>query len=455
MLVEICICGHYTAVSPVRRDNLHEITQTATEAFRHPWAAGLIFIGTFILISFRRLNMLPIGRPSAALTGAVLMVAFGVVEPEEAYRLVNWDTICLLLGMMIIAEHLRAAGLFERFSRLAEKFSSPFGLLVVIGFVAALGSAILVNDPVCVVMTPLVLEICRRKHLKPFPYLMILATSSNIGSTLTLTGNPQNMIIGSLSKLGFLKFMFLMTAPFMVSMLINIGLAWLYYRHDLVAEGGAPDMQTGTLPRESLPEQIQKTRRLRVGLVGLGLACAGFVAGFSMAFSALAGAVVVITFHRKDPSELLEKMEWSLLMFFAALFVVIGGLQTSGLAKAVTDWALHLIAGDLNTQVWIFSGVTLAGSNLLSNVPFVLLASQSIPAMTSPELFWCLLAFVSTIAGNLTIFGSVANMIVAETARNQCPMSFWAFARFGIPSTILSLLAGVWLLSHILTMSFS
>lgn len=434
---------------------MNEIALSATEAFRHPWAAGLIFIATFILISFRRLNMLPIGRPSAALTGAVLMVAFGVVEPEEAYRLVNWDTICLLLGMMIIAEHLRAAGLFEKFSRLAESFASPFGLLVIIGFVAAISSAILVNDPVCVVMTPLVLEICRRKRLKPFPYLMMLATSSNIGSTLTLTGNPQNMIIGNLSKLGFLRFMLLMTAPFTVSMLINILLAWFFYRHALVEDQTIEKPAETILPRESRPEQLQKTRHLRLGLAGLGVACAGFVSGFSMAFSALAGAVIVITFHRKDPSELFEKMEWSLLMFFAALFVVIGGLQTSGLAQAVTHWALQLISGDLATQVWVFSGVTLAGSNLLSNVPFVLLASQSIPAMTNPELFWCLLAFVSTIAGNLTIFGSVANMIVAETARNECPMSFWAFARFGIPSTILSLLAGIWLLSHILTLNFN
>jgi Na+/H+ antiporter NhaD/arsenite permease-like protein len=432
---------------------MHEVTQAASEVFRHPWAAGLIFAGTFVLISFRRLSMLPIGRPSAALLGAVLMVAFGVVEPEEAYQLVNWDTICLLLGMMIIAEHLRAAGLFDIFSRLTEKIYSPFGLLVVIGVVAALSSAVLVNDPVCVVMTPLVLEICRRKKLKPLPYLIMLATSSNIGSSLTLTGNPQNMIIGSLSKLGFLRFVLLMSAPFCAAMLVNIGLAWLFYRNHLEPDAGLPVRPTDAIPRESRPEGIIKTRRLRIGLIGLGLTCAGFVSGFSMAFSALAGAVIVITFHRKDPSELLEKMEWSLLMFFAALFVVIGGLQTSGLARAITEWSLHLIAGDLETQVWIFSGVTLVGSNLLSNVPFVLLASQSIPQMATPELFWCLLAFVSTIAGNLTIFGSVANMIVAETARNDCSISFWAFARFGIPSTIFSLLAGIWLLSHILTMS--
>lgn len=434
---------------------MHEVLQTGAEAFRHPWAAGLIFIGTFIMISFRRMSLLPIGRPSAALLGAVLMVLSGVVKPEEAYRLVNWDTICLLLGMMIIAEHLRAAGLFERFSRLVEKFDSPFGLLMAVSASAAFLSSILVNDPVCVVMTPLVIMICRRKRLNPFPYLMVLATSSNIGSSFTLTGNPQNMIIGSLSKLGYLRFMLLMAAPVAVSMLINAALAWLYYGKNLRLANEPADSHSEPMPRESIPEKIVKTRQLRLGLLGLGLTCLGFVAGFSMAFSALAGAVVVITFHRKDPAELLENMEWSLLLFFAALFVVIGGLQTSGLAKAVTEWSMHLIVGDQLSQIWIFSGITLVGSNLLSNVPFVLLASQSIPSMTSPELFWCLLAFVSTIAGNLTIFGSVANMIVAETAKNDCKMSFWDFARFGIPSTILSLLAGIWLLSYILPLSLT
>lgn len=428
---------------------MNELLQTGTEAFRHPWAAGLIFIGTFIMISFRRMSILPIGRPSAALLGAVLMVAFGVVEPEEAYRLVNWDTICLLLGMMIIAEHLRAAGLFERFTRVVEKFNSPFGLLIAVSISSALLSAILVNDPVCVVMTPLVIEVCRRKRLKLLPYLVILATSSNIGSSLTLTGNPQNMIIGSLSRLGYLRFVLLMSLPVIVAMLINSLLAWLYYGRDLLLDDTSIEKGEFLPVRESIPEQIVKTRRLRVGVAGLCLACLGFVSGFSMAFSALAGAVVVITFHRKDPSELLEKMEWSLLLFFAALFVVIGGLQTSGLASAVTAWSMHLIAGDMISQVWIFSGITLVGSNLLSNVPFVLLASQSVPSMGTPDLFWCLLAYVSTIAGNLTIFGSVANMIVAETAKDDCKISFWAFARFGIVSTILSLLTGVWILTQI------
>lgn len=416
-----------------------ENVEAASVALRNPWAAIIIFAFTFVMISFRKMKLLPIGRPSAALLGAVLMVIFGVVTPEEAYALVNWDTICLLLGMMIIAEHLRAAKFFDKFSGLFEKINSPFVLLVLISGFAALASSILVNDPVCVVLTPIVLEICRRKRLNPFPYLVVLATSSNIGSALTLTGNPQNMIIGSVSKLGFMKFVYVMLLPFFTCMVINLGLAALYYKKELVLPEGAGSESMSNADSHGHEEAL---RSKRIGFFALTIACAGFVAGYSMAFSALTGAVVVILFHRKDPSSLLARIDWSLLLFFSALFVVIGGLQTSGLSYLLTSKSLELISGTLSEQVWMFSGITLVGSNLLSNVPFVLLASSSVRAMENSELFWYLLAFVSTIAGNLTIFGSVANMIVAEGAGDKCKVGFWAFAKFGAVSAILCILAG-------------
>lgn len=423
---------------------------TTEIAFRHPIAAAIIFAITFILISFRRLSILPIGRPSSALLGTVLMVAFGVVTPKEAYNLVNWDTICLLLGMMIVAEHLRSAGLFEKITSKLESFDKPFVLLVVVAFSAALLSSILVNDPVCVVFTPLVLLLCHKKRLNPLPYLIVLATSSNIGSSLTLTGNPQNMIIGNISKLEFLHFLKLMLLPFLAAMAINLGLAWLFYRNKLKLEAAPLEIKNADALYNYEDDHPLKTRRLRIGILGLVVTCLGFITGCSMAFSALAGAVIVITFHRKDPGEILAKLDWSLLMFFSALFVVIGGLQTSGLAAAIANWSLKLISGELTKQIWVFSGVTLVGSNLLSNVPFVLLASHSVPSLNKPELFWCLLAYVSTIAGNLTIFGSVANMIVAETAGDRCKISFWEFARFGIPSTLICIAVGVLILSAIL-----
>lgn len=432
--------------------------QASEAVLRHPWEAGIIFSFTFLLVSFRQMRLLPIGRPSSALLGAVLMVLGGVMSPEEAYRLVNWDTICLLLGMMIIAEHLRAAGMFERFSALLEgpgagealprRVFSPFLLLALVSGSSALLSALLVNDTICVVMTPLVLELCANRRLDPFPFLMALATSSNIGSALTLTGNPQNMIIGSLSKLHFGSFMLRMAIPVLAAFLVNLFLLWLYYRARLSvphhfdfspAEGADPHLHSRSKP-------VVRERRLRIGLVAVLIACAGFFAGYSMAFSALAGAVVVITLHRKDPGKLLARLEWSLLLFFAALFVVIGGLKTSGLADLGTNWAMSFIGGTRGEQVGIFSLVTLAGSNLFSNVPFVLIASHAVEHLVPRDLFWCLLAYVSTLAGNLTLFGSVANLIVAESARGRCEMGFLEYAKFGIPSTILTLGAGLTLL---------
>ena len=291
-------------------------------SFRHPVAAAIIFGITFILISFRRLKFLPIGRPSSALLGAVLMVAFGVMTPKEAYELVNWDTICLLLGMMIVAEHLRSAGLFETITSKLESFNKPFALLTVVAFSAAILSAILVNDPVCVVFTPLVLLLCHKKHLNPLPFLIVLATSSNIGSCLTLTGNPQNMIIGSISKLGFIAFMSKMFLPFLVAMAINLGLAWLYYGKKLTLDSATPETKAADAAITEAEDHPLKTRRLRIGLLGLVITCIGFITGCSMAFSALAGAVIVITFHRKDPGEILAKLDWSLLMFFCKVIIL-------------------------------------------------------------------------------------------------------------------------------------
>ncbi|HNW37054.1 MAG TPA: anion transporter, partial [Candidatus Ozemobacteraceae bacterium] len=397
--------------------------------------AGTIFALTFLFISFRQMRFLPIGRPSGALLGAVLMVLFGVMTPEEAYRLVNWDTICLLLGMMIIAEHLRDAGLFERLTRRLGVTGSPFVLLVLVSVSSAILSALLVNDTICVVMTPLILAVCGARRLNPFPFLMALATSSNIGSALTLTGNPQNMIIGSISNINYGRFILLMGLPVALALVTNLYLLWLYYRKQLTR----PDAAAG----KTFEGEIPHTRRLRIGAMALGVACYGFFAGYSMAFSALAGAALVITLHRTDPKHILERIDWSLLMFFAALFVVIGGLKTSGLTALGTNWALSFLTGDVISQAWKFSCVTLIGSNLFSNVPFVLLASQAVFKLHSPDLFWCLLAYVSTIAGNLTLFGSVANLIVAESAGDRCEIGFLNYARFGVVSTLLTLGTGI------------
>ncbi len=407
---------------------------------RHPWAAGIIFAFAFILISFRRLRWLPIGRPAGAMVGAVLMVLCDVMSPEEAYALVNWDTIVLLLGMMILAEYLRDAGLFERVSGRLRTIGSPLAFLAALSLSSGILSAIFVNDTICVVMTPLLLILCRDMRLNPFPYLMALATSANIGSALTLTGNPQNMIIGTMSGLSFAGFLGKMLLPVAVGLGGNFLLLWWYYGKIL----------TTTVPPPA-PSLLRSAPRgepasLRIGMISLTLVVIGFFAGYSMAFSALAGASLVIILHRKDPRLVLDRVEWSLLLFFASLFVVIGGLKTSGLADHLTRASLALLGGGPVAQTAIFTGLTVAGSNLFSNVPYVLLVGHTIPHLDAPTYYWCLLAYVSTVAGNLTLIGSVANLIVAELAKDTCEIGFGRYARFGIPSTILVTLTGTALL---------
>ncbi|HNV70482.1 MAG TPA: anion transporter [Candidatus Ozemobacteraceae bacterium] len=424
-------------------------TEAAVAVLNHPFLAGSIFLVTFVLVSFRQMRILPIGRPAAAMLGAVSMVVGGVMTPEQAYTLVNWDTIGLLLGMMIIAEYLRDAGFFRSLTRRLHRMQSPFRLLAAISLFSGLASAFLVNDTICVVMTPLVLGICESRRLHPFPYLMALATSSNIGSALALTGNPQNMIIGVLSGLDYTRFLVLMLLPVAVSLVLNIVLLRWFYGPML--KSPLPEDAVTPSPVLDDDETLGKPiARLSFSVLALIAACVGFFSGFSMAFSALAGASLVILLNRKDPKEFLARVDWPLLLFFSSLFIVIGGLKVSGLSAAGTAWAMQFVSGTLQHQSWVFSLVTLIGSNVFSNVPFVMLVGQTVPHLAAPQLFWSLLAFVSTVAGNLTLFGSVANLIVAEGARGRCEVGFMAYARFGVPSTLLVVSIGTAILLALL-----
>lgn len=420
---------------------------------KHPFLTLVIFIFTFFLISSRNFKLLPIGRPAGAMTGAVLMVLVGVINPEEAYNLVNWDTIALLLGMMIIVEYLRDGLFFEIVTNYFENVLSPKKLLFYISFISAFLSAFLVNDTICVVMTPLVLLICERKHLDPFPFLMSVTTSSNIGSILTLVGNPQNMIIGTLSKISFSNYMLLMSLTTIVIFLLNYLFLLIYYRkrlcssniNDFIANKKHNELSTYSLESAFIVDQEKikhKQARLRYVFAGIFFTLIGFFSGFSMAFSALAGATFIILFHGKEPQKIFKRIEWSLLLFFASLFVVIGCLKESGIAEYITQKALSLLQGNIIQKTWLFILFTLIGSNLFSNVPYVLLVADTVANLDPPKYFWCLLAFSSTLAGNLTLVGSVANLIVAELAKDRCVIGFKDYAYYGVPTTILFLIIG-------------
>ncbi len=397
--------------------------------------ASVIFAITYVLISGRQLKILPLNRPAAALLGAVLMVSTGVMTPERAYRAVNYDTIVLLLAMMLISAYLYLAHFFEWAAELVLEFShTPQRLLLYLTLTSGILSALLLNDTICLMLTPLVIAVIRRGRLPMLPYLIALATSANIGSVATLVGNPQNMIIGQLSRISFAQFSEALLPVAIVGLLINFLILRFGFRK--VLHGKRIECEVHTIPK------LDHSLFALVCIVFVSIfAC--FVVGLNLAWTALAGAVLIMVIARRDTHEVLKLVDWHLLIFFAGLFVVVDGLGDTGLTDTIYRHLQPVFGLSGPIQAWNLTWLAGVGSNVFSNVPFVLVAGKWVEHFAEPELMWKVLALSTTFAGNLTVIGSVANMIVVESARDHIQVSFWDYTRFGIPITILTTGVGV------------
>jgi Na+/H+ antiporter NhaD/arsenite permease-like protein len=334
--------------------------------------------------------------------------------------------------MMVINVHLRLAGFF-RFvnSRTLRLARSPRTLLALVIFSSGILSAIFLNDPICLMVTPLVVDITRRLERDPVPYLIGLGTAANVGSVATITGNPQNLIIGQASGIPYLTFAAYLTPIALIGLVICWGVIVLLY----------PAEFRGALPHIELPPPRPYTPLLRrILLITLALMIA-FVVGVPVVTAACVAAGLLLI-SRLRPEKLLA-LDWDLLAFFAGLFVVTGAIEVTGLS----DLLFEAVAPILQSSITAFTLVTAALSNIVSNVPAVLLLRTEIPDFPNPEQAWLTLAMASTLAGNLTLLGSAATLIVAEVARQHgARLDFMPFLRAGIPITILTLIVGVlWL----------
>jgi Na+/H+ antiporter NhaD/arsenite permease-like protein len=395
-----------------------------------------IFCLTYVLIATRRLGILPIGRPAGALLGAVLMVAFEALTPRESYDAVDHDTIVLLFGMMLLTAYLARAGFFEwAAAGVIGVCRTPWTLLVSLALFAAGLSAFLVNDTVCIFLTPVVVAVCRRARLPMGPYLIALATSANIGSSLTLVGNPQNMIIGSFSGYDFTRFLVRSAPAVAAGMAINIVLLALYFRRGLPA----------TLSIEPGPAPAVNRRRLTLAVVATLLIVAGFFANLpiGLGYTTLAGVLLLVVLDRQEPTEIFARVDWRLLVLFSCLFIVVKGFAKTGLVDDAWLATAHWMNFGMPEGLACFGSVMTIGSNLVSNVPMVLLTGPYLEKLGSPELGWVLTAFITTVAGNLTILGSVANIIVAEGSKSDYSLGFFEYLKFGFVSTVLVLAAGI------------
>ena len=397
--------------------------------------AAAIFGITYVLISGRQMKILPLNRPAAALLGAVLMVSTGVMTPARVYGAVNYDTLVLLLGMMLISAYLYLAHFFEWAADVILKYShTPGRLLLYLTLTSGILSALLVNDTICLMLTPLVVAVIKRGKLPLLPFLIALATSANIGSVATLVGNPQNMIIGHFSHIPFSEFARSLAPAAIIGLAINFGILRFGFRSVLRA---------AVIIRK--PDVVLKLDRglfVLVCIVFVSIFVC-FFAGLNLAWTALAGAALVMVLARRDTREVLKLVDWHLLVFFAALFVVVEGLSDTGLPDAIYRNLQPMFGAQAAAQTWNLTWFSIAGSNIFSNVPFVLVAGKWIPHFADPVLMWKVLALATTFAGNLTIIGSVANMIVVESAREHLEIGFWDYARVGIPITALTTAAGI------------
>jgi Na+/H+ antiporter NhaD/arsenite permease-like protein len=344
----------------------------------------------------------------------------------------------LLLGMMLISAYLYLARFFEWAAEVVLNYSeTPARLLLYVTLTSGILSALLVNDTVCLVLTPLVVAVIRRGKLPLLPYLIALATGANIGSVATLVGNPQNMIIGHFSRVSFPEFSRALLPAAIVGLAINFCILRFGFRKML--RETRIDRSASAVPK------LDRGLFALVSVVFVSI-FAGFVAGFNLTWTAMTGAALVMVLARRDTHDVLKLVDWHLFVFFAALFIVVDGLSDTGLPDAIY-WRLQPIFGSsAPAQAWNLAWFSVAGSNVFSNVPFVLVAANWIARFTEPLVMWKVLALATTFAGNLTIVGSVANMIVVESAREHLEVGFWDYARFGIPITILTTAAGVMLL---------
>ncbi len=390
----------------------------------------IIFALTYIMIAVQKIPVIRIDRPSGVLVGSTLLLIIGAVTLPEAYKFIDWDVITFLTGMMIITSYLEYAGFFPLAAGFIVKTAKTGRqLLLLVVTSTALLSALFVNDTVCLLFAPVILTAAKRLKVNPVPFLLAVAFSSNVGSALTVTGNPQNMYIGIVSGMPFLKFTLYTFLPVAAGLLTVYAVLCLMYKKDL-----------GPLCCEITPEEGLYDKALIIkSLLALGVTLALFLFHVSYPLAALIGATLIILTGRVTPKAAFVRVDWQLLIFFAGLFVVMGAIEKTHFMTELLNRAALLTQGSDLRAVSVVGAVTLALSNIVSNVPAVIMVYPVIAEL--PEKYPAYLALISTFAGNLTIVGSVANLIVVERARMQgVEISFMAYFRAGVVVTLCSAL---------------
>jgi len=387
--------------------------------------SGLILIATLLVFTVGKSPVFRVDRAGAAIIGASLIVGLHVLSFEQAIQAVDHRTIVVLFSMMVILANLKLAGFFEMVGGyLLGTVSSQGQLLLAIIFISGLFSALCINDIVCLLFTPIVLLICRQIQCNPIPYLLAVAMASNIGSAATLIGNPQNILISSLSGLNFISY-FIVAAPMTLFglLLCYVTIGYCYRK----------DLQKKLQPFSRDVNYTYHRYLIIKSLLTMTAVVMAFAVGLDIAIASSLGAAYLLITRRVNPNKIYTSVDFNLLVMFVGLFVIVGGVEHSGLM----GWLIGKLDFVDFSNYGVFTTLTIILSNIVSNVPAILLLKFFVPSH-NPSLWWTQMAIFTTLAGNLTITGSFANLIVVETAkRHGITIGFWDYLKVGFPLTVI------------------
>ena len=402
-----------------------------------------IFIVIYGIIISEKIN-----RTAISLFGAVMMIVIGILNQKAAIKHIDFNTIGLLVGMMIIVNILKRTGIFEYLAIAAAKKANgdPWKILVLFSIITALSSAFLDNVTTILLVVPVTLVITDTLKTNPLPFMYTEILIANIGGTATLIGDPPNIMIGSATGLSFVDFIVNLSPVVIVITVVVLFLLKLIYK-DFMKTTEENKLKIMTMD-ESIA--IKDKVLLKKSLVVLFLTISGFMVhslfNLESATVALAGAALLLVLSKIDPEEIFFEIEWSTIFFFIGLFILVGSLVEVGVIDTLAVKMLELTKGNLFVTTIAILWVSAIASAFLDNIPFVATMIPLIQSMTaSGQLdatpLWWALALGACLGGNGTIIGASANVIVTGImAKEGKPISFMGFMRIGFPMMIVSII---------------
>jgi Na+/H+ antiporter NhaD/arsenite permease-like protein len=416
------------------------------------WLAVAVFVTSYVLIATERIH-----RVAAALGGAAVMLLIGATDAEHAFFSpdsgIDWNVIFLLLGMMLIVAVIRHTGLFEYVAIWAAKRGRgrPFPVMVILVAITAVASAALDNVTTVLLIAPVTFLVCERLAVPVVPYLIAEALASNIGGTATLIGDPPNIIIASRSGLTFNDFVVVLAPYVIVVLVVFLAMCrWMFRRAFRYQPERAEEVMA---LREN--DAIRDRRLVAISLAVLAVVLAAFslhtVLHLEPAVVAMIGGLLLLALSRLDPAEVVTDVEWPTLVFFAALFIMVGSLVTTGVIDTLAQAATDATDG----RLWLTTMMLLWASAVLSaivdNIPYVATVSPIVEQLVASsggldraQVLWWALAIGADLGGNATAVGASANVVILGIAgRAGHPISFWQFTRYGLIVAVVSVALAV------------